>query len=396
VKLVHLTTSGELGGAETSLVTLLESIREAEPNWELSVVTPADGPLVERLRTTRIAVDILPFPKRLAAFGEHNTNSAMVSAGAAAAAGAYAFRLAAALRRGNADIVHAHGFKMHVLAALAPPRRSALVWHVHGYLSGRGWTARALRALAPRAAAVLANSASVARDVQHVLGARTLVRTMYNGVDLVEFSPAGDGMDLDAAAGMASPPPGTVRAGLVGTFARWKGHGVFLDALSRLSPLVPVRGYIIGAPIYETAGSQVTTDELRQAARDRGVSDRVAFTGYIPSVARAMRSLDIVVHASTEREPFGMVIAEAMACGRAVVASRAGGAAELFDDGMDAFGHEPGDAGALARAIEILAADPVRRASAGRAARRTAEARFDRRRVAEHLVPLYRTLAAAA
>jgi hypothetical protein len=45
--------------------------------------------------------------------------------------------------------------------------------------------------------------------------------------------------------------------------------------------------------------------------------------------------------------------------------------------------------------IQMLAADPSQRASAGRAARRSAEARFDRSRLAERLVPLYRTLSAA-
>ena len=52
----------------------------------------------------------------------------------------------------------------------------------------------------------------------------------------------------------------------------------------------------------------------------------------------ALRSLDIVVHASTAPEPFGMVIAEGMAAQRAVVAARGGGAAELFDDGVTAIG----------------------------------------------------------
>jgi glycosyltransferase involved in cell wall biosynthesis len=284
---------------------------------------------------------------------------------------------------------------MHLLSGLARSRRGALVWHMHGYVSARAWSARALRALAPRASAVLTNSDSVTRDVQQLLGPRALVRTMYNGLDLQEFSPSGDRIDLDAAAGLPAPAPDAVRVGLVGTFGRWKGHHVFLDALARVPSLVPIRGYIIGAPIYRTSGSQFTLEELRRAANERGLGDRVGFTGFIPRAAPAMRALDIVVHASTEPEPFGMVIAEAMACGRAVVASRAGGAVELFNDGVDAFGHAPGNAEELARVIHMLSLDPVQRRLAGTAARRSAEARFDQRRLAEQLVPLYRTLAPA-
>ena len=62
---------------------------------------------------------------------------------------------------------------------------------------------------------------------------------------------------------------------------------------------------------------------LRGAGLSVAVS--VGFTGRIDDVPAALRALDIVVHASVEPEPFGLVIAEAMACGRPVVVSRAGG-----------------------------------------------------------------------
>ena len=399
MKLVHLTTSGELGGAETSLLALLESLREAEPGWDLTVIVPADGRLPERLRAFGIRTRVLPFPRPLARTGGRMTEGGLRAwprRGAAAASGLlYARRLANLLREERPAIVHAHGFKMHLLAAVARPPRSSVVWHVHGYLSGRPLTARALRALASRASVVIANSRSVADDVRRHLGSARLVQTLYNAVDLGRFAPSGARADLDAAAGLPPAPAGTVRVGLVATFGRWKGHYVFLDAIGRLPAIAPVRAYVIGAPIYATRGSQVTLDALRDAAQARGLSSRVGFTGFLDDMPAAMRALDVVVHASTEPEPFGMVIAEAMACGRALVASRAGGAIELFADGVDALGHAPGDASELSMAIGRLAADPVLRARLGSAARTRAEQQFDRRRLAASLVPLYRTLAAA-
>jgi len=107
----------------------------------------------------------------------------------------------------------------------------------------------------------------------------------------------------------------------------------------------------------------------------------------------ALRALDIVVHASTAPEPFGLVIAEAMACERAVIVSAAGGAAEIITDNVDAVGHAPGDADALASRIIALAADAGWRARIARAARATALRSFDRARLAADLVPLYRELA---
>ena len=118
----------------------------------------------------------------------------------------------------------------------------------------------------------------------------------------------------------------------------------------------------------------------------------MGFTGYVADTASAIRALDILVHASTQPEPFGRVIAEGMACGRAVICSAAGGAAELIVDGQDALAHPPGDDAALAERMPKLVRDPELRARLGRAARITAELRFERRRLAEEVIPLYQRL----
>jgi len=184
-----------------------------------------------------------------------------------------------------------------------------------------------------------------------------------------------------------------VRVGLVATFARWKGHEIFLEALSLLPASLPVRGYVIGGPVYDTTGSQVALDELRQRADSLRLGSRAGFTGFIADSSSAIRSLDIVVHASTDPEPFGLVIAEAMACGRAVVASGAGGAIELTDACADSMTHTPGDASGLADRIHRLAADPALRDRLGAAGRATAERCFTRSRVAVELTPIYQGLA---
>src|SRR5258708_38701834 len=90
-----------------------------------------------------------------------------------------------------------------------------------------------------------------------------------------------------------------------------------------------------------------------------------------------MRALDVVVHASTQPEPFGLVIAEGLATGRAVIVSAGGGANELVTDGVDALTHTPGDAESLARCIERLAGDPALRRRLGAARRAAALRPFD-------------------
>ena len=309
---------------------------------------------------------------------------------------AYVHNLRRVLRSFRPDLIHSNGLKMHVLGVWAAPRRVPVIWHMREYVSQRPAMSRLLRWNTWRCAAAVGISRTVAADLQSVCGESLSVHLVYNAVNLGDFAPQGPVADLDMLAGLAPAAPGTVRVGLPATLATWKGHPVFLKALSVLPRTLPVRGYIVGGELYEPEGSQSSLDRLRAMARDCGLADRVGFTGFVQDPAPAMRALDIVVHASTRPEPFGRVIAEAMACGRAVIASEAGGAAEIINAGTDALGHPPGDTEALAQRIEQLATNPELRAKLGNAARATAQRRFDRSRLATELRPIYRKVRSAA
>jgi glycosyltransferase involved in cell wall biosynthesis len=400
--IVYLSASGELGGAEISLLDMLASLRGAEPGWRLRLIVSENGPLVARAEALGVETIVLPFPESLARLGD---------AGAGGPAGheqsrralfgrllwsapalvSYVRRLRQALRESGPDVIHTNGFKMHILGVLANASSVPVIWHIHDYVSPRPLMARLLKRYSHRCALALANSRSVARDVEAVCGGGPLmVRTVYNGIDVESFSPVGPKLDLDALAGLAPASAETVRVGMLATLARWKGHRTFLHALTLLPAGLPVRAYVVGSALYRTNGSQHSLEDLKRLARRLGLAERVGFTGFLDRPAEAVRALDILVHASTEPEPFGLVIAEGMACGRAVIASQAGGAAELFEAEVNALGHTPGDAARLAERITQLVTDPALRARLGAAARLTAEQRFNRARLAEELIPLYR------
>ena len=115
----------------------------------------------------------------------------------------------------------------------------------------------------------------------------------------------------------------------------------------------------------------------------------MGFPGFVDDRAACLRSLDIVVHASTEPEPFGLVVAEAMAAGRALVTSGIGGVGELVRPGIDALTHRPGDAQSLADAIRRLIEDPALRGRLGAAARQAAGQRFSMTRFANEMSSAY-------
>lgn len=399
MRIAFVSVSDQLGGSEAMLLQIATELRRSAPSWDLHMVLPGAGPLAGAARAAGVGVSVLPPPASLVRLGE----AGLAGSGRGAAAARlvrvavdlppYARALRRLLDSLAPDVVHTNGFKAHVLGARTRRGTRAVVWHLHEYVSGRPLSRRLLRRHAPQASILIANSQSVAADVRTAVGPRADIRVIYNAVDIERFAPEGPAFDLDAAAGLPPAPPGTIRVGLVATFSRWKGHGPFLRAVAALPAGLPVRAYVVGGAVYDTAGSQYSEPELRRVAADCGIADRVGFTGFVREADRVMRALDVVVHASTMPEPFGLVIAEAMACGRAVVVSAAGGAAELVQPGVDALTHRPGDVEGLAAALQALAQDAALRVRLGGEARASARRRFDARRLATEFAAVYEAAA---
>lgn len=399
MRIAFVSVSDQLGGSEAVLLDLLGQVRRLRPSWILHLIAPGCGPLTERARAAGVTVQIVPMPDAVAHIGESARRDRPVSlagqlAAAAGALPAYEERFRERLAAVRPDVIHSNGFKGHVLTARANGHARRL-WHLHEYVQHRPLTRRLLRWYAPRCDAWIANSASVSADVARAAGERfqSPPQVIPNGVDLQRFTPDGPRLDLDALAGLPPASRDVVRVGLIATFSRWKGHEVFLRALSKLPADAAVRGYVVGGPVYDTLGSQHSMEEMRALARALGRDDRVGFTGFQPDPASVMRSLDVVVHASTAPEPFGLVLTEAMASGRALVSSAAGGSAEIVERGVNALVHTPGDPASLSDAIHRLVRDPELRGRLGRAGRAHVAARYDVRAFGERFVRVYEELA---
>jgi glycosyltransferase involved in cell wall biosynthesis len=203
---------------------------------------------------------------------------------------------------------------------------------------------------------------------------------ILNAVDTERFTPSPPrGERLDELAGFSPSHQPILRVGLVATYALWKGQRLFLEAASEFISTHPdalVRFYIVGGSIYYTQ-AQWSRGELEQIATSLGIRDRVGFVPFQLDTVAIYRDLDIMVHASTQPEPFGLTIAEAMSCGRAVIVANAGGASEIFSDGIDALGFTPGDRSSLVQCLSRLISDSALRTRLGQAARQSAERRFN-------------------
>jgi glycosyltransferase involved in cell wall biosynthesis len=395
-RICFVSTLGELGGAEVCLLDTIEVLKKRHPEWRAALIVPSEGSLALRARELDIQVEIVPYPGSLARIGDSQFRRSTQSVNAFALAASlisavpvfasYRSSLRRILRSFAPDVVYANGFKAQIFAAMVRPRSSRLVWHTHDYVSSRPIVARLFRGYARHTDRLIANSKSVAEDIHSILGSDSVrpLDVIYNAVDLNRFSPRGERLDLDRLSGLDPAPFGSVRVALVATMAWWKGHRTYLEAMSRLRSL-PVRGYLIGGPIYRTGGSENSLADLRDAAQKLGISDRVGFTGFLPDIASALRSVDVVVHASTRPEPFGRALIEAMACGKPVITTGLGGSAEIVSAGPGSLKFWPGEADDLAKAISTLARNPPLCKSMGDSARKTVVQHFGREQLAENL-----------
>lgn len=169
-------------------------------------------------------------------------------------------------------------------------------------------------------------------------------------------------------------PADALVVGIVGRLFAWKGHHLLLQALE---PIIgedsTVYGLFVGGGGHRAdVGYE---DYLQALVRERGLTDRVRFTGQVPDAAPYLQLMDIFVNASSP-EPFGLVVLEAMALGVPSVAVATGGPAEIIEPGVSGILAPTNDPSDLEASIRLLVDDPRRRASVADAGRARFAERF--------------------
>lgn len=281
-------------------------------------------------------------------------------------------------------------------------RRTPVIWHarrnnemiVGVLLRALGWPLKLLftsaaqrhhswitRWLIRRMDAIIATSAISASFLKRE---STVV---MHGVDTDRYAPPAD----RAAAFAESGLPGRYAIGCFGRVRAQKGTDVFVEAMCALLPQHPDFSAVIVGAI--TPDQVAFADRLKARIAAAGLASRIVITGEVPigEVERWYRRLTI--YAFTSRvEGFGLTLIEAMSVGAALVASRAGAAELVIEDGTTGVLVPPGDAEALTAALAPLMRDPAAAAAMGARARARAVAQFSLDAEAEGIARVYRTL----
>jgi mannosyltransferase len=208
-----------------------------------------------------------------------------------------------------------------------------------------------------------------------------------HGVDIDLYAPPPDRAAAFAQTGL----PGRLAIGCFGRVRAQKGSDVFVDAMCRLLPRYPdFTAVMVGAITPEHLAF---ANDLRKRIEAAGLQSRIVITGEleIEQVQRWYQRLTIYAFTS-RNEGFGLTLIEAMSSGAALVASRAGAAGLVIEDGVSGVLTPPGDVDALVAALEPLMRDPASAADMGQRARARVLAKFSLDAEANRIAEIYRTL----
>lgn len=245
-----------------------------------------------------------------------------------------------------------------------------------------------LRLLTHHFDALLPCSAYMAGSLRELGLPAERMQVVHLGIDIEGFvqSATRTRASMRAALGVA---PTDFVALMLGNIRDWKGQHVLLDAAARLPDELQSRLRVLLAG-EASQEDHAYVEQLRAQGERLRRPGSVSFLGSRSDVADLLLAADVMVHASTAPEPFGLVLVEAMAMGTPVVASDSGGPAEIVDSGSGLL-LKGGDVGQLAATLERLATNQALcRGLAAGGRRRAAE--FSVEKVARAHAAIYRRL----
>jgi len=364
--LIVMPLAEQRGGAEMMLLNLLEAGKTLA-EWEVCFLE--DGHMVYDASRLGASVWVLP--------SGHLRQLARYCG--------TVWRLAVHLRRSRYDCVIGWMGKAHIYSGPAAIlAHTPALWYQLGVPSKNNFWDRNITRIP--ATGVIAVSEKAAEEQQKLRPYRRTY-TVVPGTDISRFDPAKIEPSPVLRAKLGLPAKGAL-IGMVGRMQRWKGMHTLIEAMPIILRSYPeAHAVIVGG---EHALEPDYPAYLRQRIEALGLQNRVILAGFQKNVEQWMQACDVVVHAS-DNEPFGIVVIEAMALGKPVVAGAEGGPREIITEGVDGLFAPFGQPEALAQAVLRYLQNPEFARQVGEAARRRAQ-EFSIQRYAQRFVEAVQTL----
>ena len=344
-KILFLDHTAVMGGAELSLLDLATRYTKS-----CKVLLFQDGPLCQRLTQAGVAVTVIPVSKTIL---ELRTSGGLNSLATIPELWNLAVQIAREAR--GYDLILANSQKAFIVAALSRLKgKTPVIWHLRDILTAKHFSKlnRIIAVVLANqfAERVLVNSRATGEAFVAAGGKEKLLNLVYNGFDSQRF----DRVTIEETNKVRSQLNIDDSVPLVGLFSRfsyWKGQHLLLEAVKKI-PQVHV--LLVGKALF---GEEDYVSMLKTLANEPELQGRIHWLGFRDDIPALMKACDIIVHTSTEPEPFGRVIVEGQLARKPVIASAAGGALEIVNDGINGYLFSPGDAIALRELIQKLISD---------------------------------------
>ena len=385
-RILYVQPNNEVGGSD---IALLRTIRELDrTRYAPVVVLPSDGPLSAPLRAVGAELHFSPM-KQLRTLPSPRYQTSYLAQLAPAVR-----RIQHLIRRERIALVHTNSLYCLYGAWAARFANCPHIWHLREIPP-------AIPVLRPLYAQMVVRLSSLVvamttACVEGLFGPGKIpgkVMVMPDGIDVIRWNPEISGRRIRDE--LALPQDAPV-IGFVARLDPWKGLEVFLQAAKLISGRVPGAHFLVvgDAPL----GFEAYKEGMLSLANNLGLNGRVHFLGWryqLDDIPEVMAALTALCHTPLRPEPFGLVLIEAMAIGRPVVAPRAGGPADIVLDGTTGYLVPSGDVGSLADRLCLLIQDPGRAARMGMAARARVVDRYSSERFASRLAEMYSRVIAA-
>jgi glycosyltransferase involved in cell wall biosynthesis len=373
IKVLYLDEIGRIDGAEVVLYNLVTNLDKGR--FIPTVVCGSDGKLVDKLRAQNIRVYILKMKEtnkltfNIGRFKLFNPLSAVVnfSNGIIFGIKFYLF-----LKKHDADIVHTNSLLSNLYGAI--PARFAgkrLIWHEHN-IQPPGIRRYIINVMAKLFPDRIITITSAVRSIYSAIPDGPKICTIYNGIDVNKFITAKRGCSLRSEFMI---PADIQLVAITAVLRPWKGHKYFLLAAKEiLKNLRKIKFVIIGDEVFNKDSGY--RKYLENLALTLGIEKDVIFTGFRTDIPEILSEIDILVSASVLPEPFSLIILEAMASSKPVVATNTGGVPEVVKNEVTGLLVEPEDYKQMAKAILWLLQNKDAAIKMGRLARIRAAKHF--------------------
>ncbi|GAB4523076.1 MAG: hypothetical protein Tsb0014_00280 [Pleurocapsa sp.] len=351
------------GGGELMLLNLLECGQGKGIEW--FVVFLSNGPMVEQLNSLGIRTKVIT-SGRLSQINKFVTT---------------VYQLSKIAHAEKIDLIFGWMWKAHLYSGpaaklanipsmwyqLENPRSSMLLKKIATLLPAKG----------------IVTLSAAGQKAQKQIWPYRATHLVYPGVALERFTSDRLPSPSECKKKLGLPTDSPL-IGIVGRLQRWKGMHVVVDAMPQIINKYPRAHCVIVGGQHELEADYL--DFLKDKISTLGIENKVTLAGLQKNVPEWMQAMDIIVHAS-QHEPFGIVIIEAMALAKPVVASNSGGPTEILTDGKNGLLCPCGDSNTLATKILSYLDCPEWAEKIGEAAKKRAE-HFSTNSYAQNFVDL--------